>query len=221
MICPGFPWTRRFPSKGSFKIVLSIKQRYFARSAGSFHCQRGRSGLLSPPCPSHAVYIRGWRTRPQPMTVSAVARKALHYTNVILQNNGLIPWSRSSLQEGKGPGRLQRAVKNAKAKRWLCQKRPSWEYPSLVPTRKLLTQQTPIPSSVGDPCKPPPGCQNTMLPSEMKLLYLFLGRCPSSSEYNSHSNGISGSCRLFGLPLTLLRNSWTWWWERGGSRCPS
>lgn len=45
-------------------------------------------------------------------------------------------------------------------------------------------QQSPAPSSAGDPCKAPPGCQNTALP---KLLDLFLGRCPRSFKYNSHS----------------------------------
>lgn len=48
-------------------------------------------------------------------------------------------------------------------------------------------QQTPAPSLAEDPCKPPPGCQNTALPSQMKLLDLFLGRCSRSFKCNSHS----------------------------------
>ena len=111
MICPSFSWTRRFPSKGSFKIVLSLKQRYFARSAGSFHCQLGRSVLLSPLCspphPSHPVYVLGWRTYPQPVTVSAVARKVSHYTNVILQNNGF--W-RNSFPEAEAACRKAKVL---------------------------------------------------------------------------------------------------------------
>lgn len=119
LLCPSFSWARRFPSKGSFKIVLSLKQRYFARSAGSFRCQLGRSvlpsPLCSPPWPSHPVYVLRWRTCPQPVTVSAVARKALHYRNVILQNNSFwrnsFPEAEAACRKAKilgdGSGKLQ------------------------------------------------------------------------------------------------------------------
>jgi len=76
--------------------------------------QLGRSVLLctmlcSPPRSSRPVpvYVLGQRTCPQLMAVSAVSRKALHYSNVILQNNGF--W-RNSFAEAEAACRKAKVL---------------------------------------------------------------------------------------------------------------